>query len=278
MYTVFPVKLLKDGSNWNSPVDLKNGNCRFRWMHNPIVAAHCWSASRQTTSLMKVGNRSLSSRVVAAHSVHNLCVVAPSGIVPRPWHPRKTVPGDVGMLLLRRWGSVSDSCLSAWLRFPTLCVCGILGVGVVFVTVVVVGDMTVVKSSNPHASITVTAMYRLMSPPTVLSCSNSSVTFLRKHTIGPGSSWTRDTLVRFRQISGPGITAVGCGTVLGFTNFLRPGQWRTGRREFGNQWALGQGSGSPQCSSSGSMSEEEEHFSNMKQMETVMTDNVIKAC
>ena len=279
MYTVFPDKLLKDASNWKSPVDLKNGNCRFRWMHNPTVAAHCWSASRQTISLMKVGNRSLSSRVVAAHSVHNLCVVEPSGIVPRPWHPRNIVPGDEGMLLLLRWGSVWKSDSSAG-RLTTLCVCVTLEVGVNLAAVVVVGDMIVVKSSNPHASITVTAMYRLMSPPTVLSCSISSAALLRKHTIGPGSSWTRDTLVWFRQNSGPGIAAhvAGIDVVFGLTNLLRQGHCRTLRRELGSLWALGQGNGSRQYSSSGSASEEEEYFSDMKQMKTLMTDDMTKAC
>ena len=244
-----------------------------------MVAAHCWSASRQTTSLMKAGNRSLSSRVVAAHSVHNLCVAAPSGIVPRPWQPRKMVPGDVGMLLLPRWASALESRSSAG-RLTKLCVCGILEVGVVCAAVVVVGDVIVVKSSNPHASITVTAMYRLMSPPTVLSCAISSVTFLRKHTMGPGSSWTRDTLVRFQQISGPGIAVHVAGTdvAFGLTNFLRQGQCRRGRGVIGNLWALGQGSGSRQYCSSGSASEEVEHFSDMKQMETEITDNVIKIC
>lgn len=144
------------------------------------------------------------------------------------------VPGEVGMFLLRRWAPVSESRSSAG-RLTMLCVCGVLEVGVVPAAVVVVGDVIVVKSSNPHASITVTAMYRLIRPPTVLSCSISSVTFLRKHTIGPGSSWTRDTLVWFRQKSGPGITAHVAGTdvVFGFTNFLRQGQCRTGRREIG---------------------------------------------
>lgn len=84
------------------------------------------------------------------------------------------------------------------------------------------GFFMLVRSSNPHASITLTAAYRLISPPILLSCTINSVTFLRRHTIGPVSSTIRVTILRSSQISGSGrvgvvlagVGFVGLGVVL----------------------------------------------------------------
>ena len=101
----------------------------------------------------------------------------------------------------------------------------------------------VVKSSNPHANLIMfTAAYRLTSPPTVLNCATNMVTY--KHSTGPTSSWSRITILRFRQISEPGDNGVvgsgdcvDLGVVLSLCIFFRQYQlrWR------GSFWLSDQG-------------------------------------
>ena len=182
---------------------------------------------------MKFGNRSSPNRVVAAHSVHNRCRFEPSGIVPRPWHPRIRVPGDVGKLLFIRCNLKSYSTWSArrwtslWIRRFT--VAGVLTSGV-FVGLrselfAVASCENVVRSSKLQASVSLIAVYRLMNPPTDSSCTSSSCLVLRKHTTFPGSSWTRKTFVWFRHISGFGVEGTitfVVGLTYGMEGFVVP--------------------------------------------------------
>ena len=189
------------------PVNRKKSSWCVRWKQSPMLAAHWWSLSRQITSLMYFGNRSSLSRVVAEHSVHKRCKLVPFVIVPRFWHPRKNVPGDVRRLLFRRCCFFkSSSSLSAW-RIGAWC----FVLSVKFITSVFFGSWSgvfgcpsgkVVRSSKPLASVMLTAAYRLFNPPVDPNCTKRSCSDFLKHTTGPGSSSTRLTLEWFRQMSG----------------------------------------------------------------------------
>lgn len=107
--------------------------------------------------------------------------------------------------------------------------------------------------------------------------------FLRKHTMGLGSSCTRVTIVRFRQIFGPdGFVVVaggGCsvilGVVLGF--FLQNHPWRW-CWWWCSVWLLNQGCDSSHVSSSLSGSEAEKTDCTKDQIKSIKAVTFRKIC